>query len=122
MPNGTKSQERVKILVFFDGKLKLGDHEFLKNYTETMFNANKKMNSLNRYFLYFKKITKPLHEDVIDFYKYIFIKIDADFEGISSDKIFIEIVQGCECFADFVQLRPDSFKRKLLEYLFDLKR
>ena len=122
MSNGTKPQGIVEILVFIDGKPKLGDPEFLKNYTETMFNANKKMNSLNKYFLYFKKITKPLHEDVIDFYKYIFIKIDADFEGISSDEVFINIVQKCECFADFVQVRPDSFKKKLLEYLFDLKR
>lgn len=120
MSNDTPTQEVIKVLVFVGGKLNLEDHEFLDKYTETILTASSRLNSMSNFFLFLKKIDIPLHEDIIEFYKHTFMKIDADFDGIMSDEVLIDIVRRCENFGDFIKLRPDSFKKKLLEYLFDL--
>jgi len=121
MPTGSPNQEIVRILVFVGGKLGPEDHDFLDNYVETLFEARSKLNTMNNHFSFLKTIVKPTHYDILDFYKQTFMKIDADYEGITSDKEFLEIFYRCENFADFVKLRPDSFKEKLLKYLFTQK-
>jgi hypothetical protein len=119
MSNNSPNQEVVRILVFVGGKLGSEDHKFLEDYVETVFRARSKLNTMNNHFSFLKKIDRPTHDDIIDFYKQSFMKIDADYDGITSDEVFREIVCQCENFVDFVKLRPDSFKEKLLIYLFN---
>jgi len=123
MPENIPPKGTINIHVLLDGGLNLDSPHVLEKYIEKVFKAYGEFTTINNYFLYLKKINNPdkqipNKDEIMDFYNKTFFKIGADFEGITSDAHFREILLQCECFADFVKLQSKSFKKKLMEYFF----